>query len=262
MLDVRLFPGLPGGTWARLRPITGADEQCVEPNDPGGFGVLVNALLVECEGTTVGPGRALDLAVADHDRMAARLFRQEYGSQLESTLRCPQCGQRFDLSFDLSRLDPDPSQFVTDEIEGPDQLGTFQLSGGPRFRLPTLRDQISVSGLNADAARQEILRRCLDQDLCAQDEIEAVERAMETVGPLIAAAITADCPHCHFQQEDVPFSIQQHLLEALAWEKRFLHHEVHQLARAYCWSRNDILAMTTADRRFHVRMILAESASR
>src|SRR6476661_7073523 len=105
MLDVRLFPGLPGGAWARLGSITGAVEQSVEPDDPGGFAVLLDELLVDCEGTTVGPGRALDLALADQDRIAARVYYQEYGSRVESSQRCRQCGKAFDVSFDLATLD-------------------------------------------------------------------------------------------------------------------------------------------------------------
>ena len=39
MLEVRLFPGLPGGRWARLGPVTGFVEESIEPEDPEGFAV-------------------------------------------------------------------------------------------------------------------------------------------------------------------------------------------------------------------------------
>ena len=64
MLEVRLFPGLPGGRWARFGPVTGSVEESIEPEDPEGFAVLLDNLLLECDGTTVGPGRARDLAVS------------------------------------------------------------------------------------------------------------------------------------------------------------------------------------------------------
>jgi len=262
MLELPLFPGLPGGRRARLGPITGAVEQCVEPSDPGGFAVLLDQLLLADEGTTVGPGRALDLAVADHDRIAAEIYCQHYGSRVESTLHCRRCGKAFELSFDLDVMNRRMNPSGADDIEGPDESGTFQLRAGPRFRLPTLRDQLATRELGTEHARQELFRRCVDNDNGAENEMDVVERAMEKVGPLISGEITANCPHCNHRESKVQFSMPQYLLEALAFEKQFLHYEVHHLARAYGWHRDEILAMPTTDRRFYVRMILAEAGSR
>jgi hypothetical protein len=262
MLELRLFPGLPGGSWARFGPITGAVEQSVEPGDPEGFAVLLDHLLLECDGTTVGPGRALDLAVADNDRIAAEIYCQEYGDRVESNHSCRQCGKDFKVSFALEPLIRQASQVAAEGVEGPDDSGDFRLRNGPRFRLPTLRDQLAVRGLDADSARMELLRHCVGRDLEDNDEIAAVEGAMEAVGPIISGPVTMSCPHCKFIEDTVEFSIQKFLLEALAFERRFLHYEVHYLARAYGWSRGEILAMSKNDRRVHARMVLAERASR
>ncbi|HEY5704594.1 MAG TPA: hypothetical protein VIS96_03355 [Terrimicrobiaceae bacterium] len=257
MLEVRLFPGLPGGRWARLGAITGVVEQCVEPSDPEGFAVLLDHLLLDCNGTSVGPGRALDLTVNDCDRIAAEIYRQEYGTRLESNLPCRQCGKDFRVSFELEPLIRQASQIAAEGVEGPDDNGDFRAFKGPRFRLPTLRDQLAVRGLDADRARMELLSQCVNSDL-KDEEIAAVERAMEAVGPLISGPITMSCPHCKFFESTVEFSIQNFLLEALAFEKRFLHYEVHYLARTYGWGRGEVLAMSKSDRRIYARMVLAE----
>jgi hypothetical protein len=261
VIELQLFPGLPGGRRARLGPITGAVEQRVEPGDPGGFAVLLDQLLLADEGTTVGPGRALDLAVADHDRIAAEIYCQHYGSRVESTLRCRQCGKAFEVAFDLDALNQPVRSSAAGDIEGPDESGTFRMKAGPRFRLPTLRDQLATRELEAEPARQELLRRCVDMEPADENEMEAVERAMESVGPLISGTITANCPHCDHREEEAHFSMPQYLLEALAFEKQFLPYEVHHLARAYGWRRDEILAMPTTDRRLYVRMIMAEATS-
>ena len=141
------------------------------------------------------------------------------------------------------------SQVAAEGIDGPDDSGNFRLRNGPRFRLPTLRDQLAVRGLDADSARMELLRHCVNRDLKDEDEIAAIEAAMEAVGPIISGPITMSCPHCKFIEDTVEFSIQRFLLEAMAFEKHFLHYEVHYLARAYGWSRGEILAMSKSDRR-------------
>jgi hypothetical protein len=260
MLEVRLFPGLPGGQWARLGLITGVVEQCFEPDNPAGFAALLDELLVESEGSTVGPGRALDLAVADHDRIAARLYAREYGERVEARLGCPRCARTFDVSFHLHSAVSPSGPIAAEDLLGPDESGMFQLKHGPRFRLPTARDQLATRRLPAAEAREELFRRCVEGVAGGDEAAAAVEQAMESVGPLISQTLEANCPHCDFHQDQVEFSIQRYLLEALAFERRFLLPEVHRIARAYGWSRGDILAMPTADRRVFVRMILAEHA--
>ncbi len=262
MLEVRLFPGLPGGRWARLGPLTGAAEQDVEADDPEGFATLLDHLLLECDGTTVGPGRAVDLAVADNDRIAAQIYCREYGDRIESDLRCRQCGKAFKVSFRLESLMRQAPQVAAAGIDGPDDKGHFRVCSGVRFRLPTLRDQLSVRELDVDRARMELVRRCVNKELKDEEEIAAVEAAMEVVGPIISGPIDMDCPHCGFLEDTVEFSIQKFLLEALAFEKRFLRYEVHYLARAYGWSCGEILAMSKSDRQAYARMVLAERASR
>jgi hypothetical protein len=256
MLEVRLFPGLPGGQWARLGPITGAAEQCFEPDDPAGFAVFLDELLVKCEGTTVGPGRALDLAVADHDRIAAQIYCREYADRIESRLRCRQCTKMFDVSFQLEPLASPSGSTENIGVDGPDEGGMFQLKDGPRFRLPTVRDQLATRQLSPKDARQELLRRCVEGPMGSEEVALAAERAMELVAPLLSQTLAVSCPHCDFRQENVSFSVQRYLLDALAFERRFLFPEVHQVARAYGWSRGDILAMPTTDRRVFVRLIL------
>ena len=262
MLEVRLFPGLPGGRWARLGPVTGSVEESIEPEDPEGFAVLLDNLLLECDGTTVSPGRARDLAVSDNDRIAAVIYRREYGDRIESEVRCRQCGKDFKVSFALGPLIPQVSQIAADGIEGPDDLGAFKVRNGLGFRLPTLWDQLAVRSLDADSARRELLRHCVNREFDQEEEIAALEEAMEKVGPIISGPITMTCPHCKFIEHGVEFSIQRFLLEALAFEKRFLHYEVHYLARAYGWNRSDVLAMPKSDRRLYVGLVLAERASR
>ena len=186
MLDVRLFPGLPGGRWARLGPLTGEAEQNVDPEQPEAFSELLDELLVECADTSVRPGMARNLAVADHDRIAAELYCDEYGPRVESAVRCRQCRQEVSLSFDLGAWIRPVSQIKADGVEGPDDSGYFKLLDGPRFRLPTVRDQLEIRTMANESARRELLKRCVAGDLKDAEQAETVECAMEALGPLIS----------------------------------------------------------------------------
>jgi hypothetical protein len=261
MLDVPLFPGLPGGRWARVRPLTGEVEQCIEPEDPCGFGRLLDALLVPTEGTTVRPGCALDLALTDHDRIAVALYCHIYGERVEARLRCRLCEKRFDVSFQLTAPAAPAGRAHAGRVDGPDESGAFVLRNGIRFRLPTGRDRLAAQECAVGEAREVLLRRCVEGEI-SPEQSEVVEEAMQCVGPLISDMLTVSCPHCGRQQDDVQFSIQRFLLDGLAFERRFLFAEVHQLARAYRWSYRDILTMPTRERRAYVGMILAERSAR
>lgn len=258
MLEVPLFPGLPGGRWARLGPLTGAIEADVEPDDPGAFGRLVDQLLQPAEGTTVAPNRAFDLAVSDLDRLAAALYRRYFGERLESRLECGRCGRPFEVNLELDGLVDDAPQAPPPGIEGPDGEGWFQLGDGARFRLPTLRDQIAVRHLMADEAGRMLRDRCLAGGTGEGDPPADLEPAMAAVGPLASGEVAVPCPHCHYDENRFDFALQASVLEALAFERGFLHHEVHYLARAYGWGRTEILALPREDRWRHVRIILAE----
>lgn len=261
MLEVPLFPGLPGGRWARLGPLTGLIEAGVEPEAPDAFGRLVDHLLVPAEGTTVAPSRAFDLAVSDLDRLALALYRRDFGDRFESTLECRRCGRPFEVSMELDGLiDPTPNA-PPPGIEGPDAEGWFHLAEGPRFRLPTLRDQVAVRHLEGGDAGRALRDRCVSCGDLDEASANALEPAMEQVGPLASGEVAAPCPHCRDDGNRFAFALQDCLLAALAFGRRFLHHEVHYLARAYGWGRAEILALPREDRWHHVRIILAERSA-
>lgn len=259
MLQVPLFPGLPGGSWARLGPLTGAIEEDVDPDDPEAFGRLVDRLLQPHDGTTVRPGCAQDLAVTDLDRIAVRLFRRYYGDRIETRLTCQQCGHECEASLALPGLALPTAVPAHVDVAGPDSEGTFTCSqSGRSFRLPTLRDQLATQMLDPLTARRVMVERCTGSQDLSEPDVAALEDAMESVGPLVSGRITAACPHCRFEMNEIPFAMQQTFVDALAAERRFLLHEVHTVARAYGWSRAEILGLARDDRARHVRMVLAE----
>jgi hypothetical protein len=134
------------------------------------------------------------------------------------------------------------------------------LPDGRRFRLPTAGDQRSVLGLGAENAAAALLERCVVEGDPREDPA-LLQTAMDEVGAVLDLHLEAACPKCGALQ-GVRFDIQTYLLRALAYERRFLNHEVHRIAMAYGWGHEEILNLTREDRRAFVRLIEADQAGR
>jgi hypothetical protein len=260
MLSVQLSPGLSGGKWARMRPLCGHDETFLGNGSSVDGVALLDRLLVETPGTTVGPGRARDLAVCDSDRLFAAIYLKYFGEQVEGTVSCRDCREPFELSFSLRNLLANLGVPAGGDVVGPDEDGIYTLSDGRRFRLPTVSDQQSVLGLQTDAAASGLLQRCMVAG-DPTDNPNLLQKAMDEVGPMLDLDLDAACPRCGASQS-VQFDIQTHLLRILAYERRFLLREIHLIAVAYGWGYGEILGLTREDRRAFAGLIQVERAAR
>lgn len=256
MLQIQLRPGLPGGRWACVRSLFGHDEALIDGTSPLEATVLLDRLLVETPGTSVGPGRAWDLAISDRDRLLATIYMQCFGDRIESCVPCRDCDRAFDLSFSLRGLIDNLYNREGLSTTGPDEQGIYTLADGRRFRLPTAADQRNVLGLEAEPAITALLERCVVEGDPGADP-ETLQAAMDEVGPILDVDFEVTCPECGTGQ-GVRFDIQTYLLRALAHEKLFLTREVHRIATVYGWGLQEILNLPRDDRRTYVRLIEAD----
>jgi hypothetical protein len=163
----------------------------------------------------------------------------------------------------LTEMAPEDEELLA-TLEGPDGHGVHRL-GLLRFRLPTGDDLAEVAGLEPDASAAALRARCV-LDEAAGDGREApgldapLDRAMALVGPTLDADLDGVCPECGAEQA-VPFRIDEFLFAALRRERALLAREVHELARAYRWSRREILEMSRHERREQAGLVLAASGS-
>jgi hypothetical protein len=258
MLQIVLRPGLQGGRWAYLRPLCGHDEAFTHGTGSVESAAFLDRLLVEAPGTTVGPGKAKDLAVCDCDRLFAAIYLQYFGERIEGTSLCQDCNEPFESSFSLRDLMTSLEDGAVAKATGPDEKGIYTLPDGRRFRLPTADDLYSVIGLGAEKAAAALLERCMvEGDPMKSPEV--IQTAMDEVGAVLDLDLEVTCPKCG-ALHSVRFDIQTYLLRALAYERRFLNHEVHRIAMAYGWGHAEILSLTREDRRAFIRLIEADQA--
>jgi hypothetical protein len=260
MLQVVLRPGLQGGRWACLRPLCGHDEAFLNGTGSVESVAFLDRLLLEAPGTTVGSGKAKELAICDCDRLFAAIYLQYFGERIEGTSLCRDCHEPFESSFSLRDLMASLEDGAAAKATRPDEDGIYTLPDGRRFRLPTADDQSSVIGLEAERAAAALLERCMVEG-DPMESPEIIQTAMDQVGAVLDLDLELICPKCG-ALHSARFDIQTYLLRALAYEKRFLNHEVHCIATAYGWGHAEILNLTREDRRTFVRLIEADYVAR
>jgi hypothetical protein len=245
---------VPDGAWAGLRELCGHDEESVCDTDTLTAIQLLDRLLIDGQGVTIGPGCAAKLTAADRDRLLAAVYMRTYGPCVESTLHCRHCDEPFDLDFYL--------QDLLDSLQGSESAaekdGVFTLDDGCRFRLPTGEDECAVRHLAPGEAERELLARCtVEGDAAANPD--AVQAAMDAIAPVLSLEMNAHCPECG-ECQPVHFDIQSYLLSMLESEQEQFVREVHRLATAYGWSLEEILGLPRRRRRAYVALVEAEIA--
>lgn len=260
-VDLRTHTGAGAGPPKRvyLRELSGYDELC-----DCTAAELIDRLLVERPGAAARPGEAGKLTLAEADRVLAALYRSLYGDEVECHVNCDACGAPYSLSFTLTDMwnalnetTPEDEQLLS-ELEGPDAQGVYRL-GALSFRLPTGEDLAEAAARGGDGLADALRTRCVLQEDAALGE-EALDRAMTLAGPTLDTDLEGVCPDCGAEQA-FPFRIDEFLLAALRRESALLAREVHELARAYGWSRREILEMPRRERRRHAGLVLAELAA-
>jgi hypothetical protein len=139
---------------------------------------------------------------------------------------------------------------------GPDDGGVYSLPDGRRFRLPTTDDERVAASMDPARGVAELLVRCT-VDGQASANLEDLQRAMESVGPILSLDMPAKCALCG-AEHSIHFDLSSYLDSALRKERPLLTREVHRLATAYHWSLGEILGLPRSQRRLFVGLAEAE----
>lgn len=240
----------------RLRALTGAAELAVTATDLDAAIGLIDAL---GEPDAID---AADLATPDRDRVIAGLLEATNGPLIESTLTCRQCGESFELSFDL----PELVRYRTGEqsagTPGTPIGGTTPgrwVIDGIEFRFPTARDERIARRTSCPAAT--LRDRCISVDGPSEAQLSMVEAEMARIAPLLSAEIGGACPDCG-EAHAVTFDVQRYTLALIRLGRDRLLGDVHLIASTYGWSRAEILTLDRDERNHYVELIARRTRSR
>ena len=218
------------------------------------------ALLLAAAEEEEEPGALAALPLGRRDGRLLELRSRLFGPILAAAISCPGCGERLELKAESNELAAGPGEADADAIE------SIALDGWvARFRLPNSHDLAAVEGRrDAAAAGRSLLESCLagvtweGREVPAgnlpQELAGAIGRRMAELDPLAAPDVAVDCPDCG-QQWQAPVDIAGFLWsEVDAWARRTLF-QVHELASAYSWTEDTVLALSPAKRARYLELV-------
>jgi hypothetical protein len=204
------------------------------------------------------------LSIGQRDARLLTLREWAFGSHIDGTVVCPSCGERLEMSFDISEIRAEPRSAGETSLA----LEVFELSLGGyalRFRLPNSGDLSAIAG-TADpaAAQRRLFERCIisaqhdGADIPAAalpDEVMAATTAsMAEADPQAGVQLALTCPACA-QLWQATFDILAFFWQEMNdWAQRILR-EVHTLASAYGWREADILALSPRRRQLYLDLV-------
>jgi len=259
---------LPGGLivgdrrldHAELRPLSGREEEWLARHRglPSARAVtwLLGACLIAIGEEAVSEALVRNLLVGDRDYLILALRKMTLGDRFQGVLPCPACTALMDIGFaaDDVPVESRPQTAAWYALE----LGT---AGAPprtvRFRLPTGADQEAVLDLDAGAAADALLERCLANDAGApltSAQREAVIAEMDRLAPQLNIELDLTCPECGHAFV-APFDLAAFFFHEMGLNGQQLLRETHALALAYHWSEAEILGLGRDRRRAYLGLL-------
>lgn len=231
----------------------------VEAGDPRHAGVAALAVAMpEMPATELA-----DLPLGTRDNLLLRLREQTLGSTLNGRASCPECSVNADFALDVH----DFTDFDADGSAQPDQRDFLLEEDGAsvHFRLPTGADlALAAESYSVKAARDVLLQRCIlgavvDGTDCAPDELppdllDRLSQRIEDLDPMAELPLALQCANCGNDWEPL-LEIGSFLWAELSELAERLMNDVHTLARSYGWPERDILAMSSARRKFYIELV-------
>jgi hypothetical protein len=247
------------GRHVQLREPTGEDELLVlESGGPAAATTLALAVRL----ATDPAGGAIDwpaLPAVDLGAAALLIRSSWLGNTIRTEALCPAggCDEPIDVAFGIEAyLDHHRPRAFRGAAEV--EPGWFALTGTEtRFRIPTVGDLLeSLEGAEPAAA---MLERCVRPSDPSAAVARRIDRALEALAPRLDGELSGMCPACG-RTVDLRFEPISYVLEELRDASTGLFAHVHELASAYQWSEQAILALGRRRRHGYVAMIRGEYA--
>ena len=197
--------------------------------------------------------------VGERDRRLLALREELFGTTIASTVFCPGCGERFDMSFPVD--DIRVPKLDASSARSSATIGPYHIT----FRLPDTIDLASLpAGRDLTTLRSHLLARCVRSAERDGEPVDVMEIPDEVIGHLVAEMGEADpqasiqmsltCPACAHGWTAI-FDIVSFLWSEIdAWAVRVMR-EVHTLAGAYGWNESEILSLSPRRRGFYMAMV-------
>jgi hypothetical protein len=237
-----------------LREATGEDELLVvESSGPAPTAILALATRLASDPS----GRPIDwpaLPAADLGAAALLIRSSWLGRTIRTEALCtaPSCGEPIEVVFGITAYlhYHRPRRF---RGAAACEAGWYGLNGTEvRFRMPTISDLLAA--LEAPDAAALLHERCVRPPGPATAVARRIDRALQALAPRLDDDIGGSCPSCGTFVE-LHFEPVSYVLAELRDAATLLYAHVHELALAYHWSEQAILALDRRRRAGYVELI-------
>jgi hypothetical protein len=187
-----------------------------------------------------------------------------FGPAMQSTTACPACGEQLEFTLAVADLlDPSAARETAASVEHDGHI--------VHFRLPTALDLAELSmaagpAVEPNEVRRHLIEHCLlsaEHDGVAvalaglpEPVLDEVVRQMAVLDPYGDLVLDMACVNCGHAWQ-ATFDVVAYLWEEIRQRARHVLQEVHLLARAYGWSEDDVLALSSWRRRAYLELAYA-----
>ncbi len=201
------------------------------------------------------------MSIGQRDGRLLSLRGMTFGQTLGAFAECPGCREGVEFTVAVNEL-----RSVDDTSPDGRSMQLMTANGYTvRYRLPNSSDFRAIpEETDLRHARRQLLRRCILEVRCGSDLIDTdvlppwlirdVVEHMAQADPQADTLLGIQCPACGEEWEAI-FDIAEFFWAEIADYANRLLREVHQLARGYCWSESDILAMSVTRRQWYLEML-------
>jgi len=217
-------------------------------------GVVRGALILAAAGAVRDVDEALDLPIGDAALLTAELFAEAFGDVVDGQLPCKACGTELDVAVPLSEVAaPAPRPAAVLEQDGV----------AVTVRPPTGRDLASCAR-EPDPATALLLRCVSARDGELPDPRgwppvlqAAVDEAAEELSGCAAVVVSTPCAACGAPLR-ASLDVAGLLWERVGVAAAAALADVADLASAFGWSEQDVLAMSSARRQAYLGLARGE----
>jgi hypothetical protein len=208
-----------------------------------------------------------DLTIADLEALLLCIRSNLLGDLIQAESRCsePGCGARVDVSFGITACIESRRIRLPRLLEDAGKPGWFRLGGQKiipasgatsegevTFRLPSASDIVELE--QSERADRGLLERCLQPANAPSMVRRRIERAMESMAPLMSQMVEGTCPECGAALRFY-FNVRSFVLQELRRFAAGVYRDVHLLASHYHWLEEHILALPSLRRAHYVELI-------
>jgi hypothetical protein len=197
------------------------------------------------------------LTIGQRDAGLLTLREWTFGSRVDSVVVCPECGQRLELTFEISDVRVTACETVAEVAV---TVAGYDL----RLRPPNSLDVAAIAAEPIlEVKRRMLFERCVvaiseagyaaTAAALPDDAVEVAARRLADTDPQADVQLNVACP-CGKRWHSAFDIVSFFWAEIEAWACRILR-EVHVLASAYGWREADILALSPARRQFYLAMV-------